>query len=74
MQRHVREIKKEVESLVSSGEIEDFSIITASNKPHVGFRYRGKWHSINFSSSPRTAYTNNFVRQQIRRRIRDQNP
>lgn len=70
MQRHVREVKKEADELIKAGEIEDYRLDNNSKKRTLTFLRRGKWHSVSFSSSPRTTYTRNFVRQQVRRTIK----
>lgn len=70
MKRNIREIKKEAEFLVEQGEIEDFRFDHDRKHHLITFQFNGAWHSIPFAQSPRTAYGNNFVRQQIRRKIR----
>ena len=70
MERHVREVKKVAEEMKGSGEIEAFSL--GHDKKHhlIEFRVRGKWMSVPVSVSPRSPYSANYARQQIRRRIR----
>jgi hypothetical protein len=70
MERQVREVKKEAQALVASGEIEDFSFDHDKRHHRLNFRVKGKWMSVPFSSSARSAYVNNFTRQQVRRMIR----
>ncbi|SDK45941.1 hypothetical protein SAMN05444163_8164 [Bradyrhizobium ottawaense] len=66
----VREVKKVAEQLKSDGEIEAFTL--GHDKKHhlIEFRVRGKWMSVPFSDTPRSPYTSNYAKQQIRRRIR----
>jgi hypothetical protein len=70
MERHVREVKKVAEELKSNGEIEAFSF--GHDKRHylIEFLVKGKWMSVPVAASPRTPYSANYARQQIRRRIR----
>jgi hypothetical protein len=70
MDHHIRDVKKEAELLIAAGEIDEFEL--AHNKKHnvIRFRVRGAWRSVSFAKTPRTAYCNNFTRQQIRRVIR----
>lgn len=70
MRNHVREVKKEIQLLKDSGEIEDFVLSRDAKHPTIKFKLKGRWHDIPFASSPRTPYANNFTRQQVRRRIR----
>jgi hypothetical protein len=70
MDRNTRELKKEVEALVNAGEIEDFAFTNGGKHPEVSFQYRGDWHAIPYGRTPRTPYGNNYMRQQIRRKIR----
>jgi hypothetical protein len=70
MRNHVREVKKEIQLLKDSGEIEDFVLSRDAKHPTIKFKLKGQWHDIPFASSPRTPYANNFTRQQVRRRIR----
>ncbi|MEH2517362.1 hypothetical protein V1279_002935 [Bradyrhizobium sp. AZCC 1610] len=70
MESHVREVKKEVQRLKDSGEIEDFDFDHDKRHHRIRFLFKGKWHSIPFAASPRTSNTNKFTRQQIRRIIR----
>lgn len=70
MEAHVREVKKEVQKLKDSGEIDAFELSHDKRHNRVRFLVKGKWHSIPFAASPRTPYANNFTRQQIRRVIR----
>lgn len=69
MKRHVREVQQEVQILKDRGEIEDFKLGHNTKHQTVDFMFRGIWYSTSFPSTPRTPYANNFVRQQIRRRI-----
>ncbi|WP_316196707.1 hypothetical protein [Bradyrhizobium sp. SZCCHNS3053] len=63
-------MKKVVEGMKDSGEIEDFAF--GHDKKHhlIEFQVKGKWMSVPVSQSPRTPYSANYARQQIRRRIR----
>jgi hypothetical protein len=70
MKGHIREVKKEVQQLMDSGEIEDYEFDHDRRHNLVRFKAKGSWHSVVFAASPRTPYANNFTRQQIRRRIR----
>ncbi len=70
MRSHIREVQREVQSLKDSREIDDFEIAHNGKHPTVTFLVKGVWYSTPFPSTPRTPYANNFVRQQIRRRIR----
>jgi hypothetical protein len=70
MRNHVREVKKEIQLLKDSGEIEDFILSRDAKHPTIKFKLMGQWHDVPFASSPRTPYANNFTRQQVRRRIR----
>jgi hypothetical protein len=70
METHVREVKKVPEELLSNSEIEDFSIGHDRKHHLIEFKVRGKWMSVPFAHSPRTPYSSNYAKQQIRRRIR----
>jgi hypothetical protein len=70
MERHVREVKKVAEELKENGEIEAFSFGRDRKHHLIEFQVRGKWMSVPVATSPRTPYSSNYARQQIRRRIR----
>jgi hypothetical protein len=70
MKSVVREVKKVAEQLRIDGEIEAFSFGHDRKHHLIQFRVRGKWMSVPFSDTPRTPYTPNYTKQQIRRRIR----
>ncbi len=70
MKGHVREVKKEAEGLVASGDIEEFRFEHGGKHPKLCFRVNGGWHSVPFAQSPRTAYVGNFTRQHVRRVLR----
>lgn len=69
MESHVREVKKEVQKMKDSGEIDDFLLDHDRRHNRVRFLVKGKWFSVPFAASPRTPYANNFTRQHIRRVI-----
>lgn len=70
MERNVRELKKTAEALKEAGEIEDYRFANGGKHPEVLFRYRGDWHGVHYGRTPRTPYGDNYLRQQIRRKIR----
>jgi hypothetical protein len=70
MERHVREVKKVAEEMVSSGEIEAFCFGHDKRHHLIQFQVKGKWMSVPVAASPRSPYSANYARQQIRRRIR----
>lgn len=71
MRNHVREVKKVAEELKDAGEIEAFTFGRDKKHHLIEFRVRGIWMSVPVAVSPRTPYSSNYARQQIRRRIRD---
>lgn len=70
MRAVVREVQKVAEQLKTDGEIEAYQFGHDKKHPLIEFRVRGKWMSVPFSYTPRSPYTPNYARQQIRRRIR----
>ncbi len=70
MENHVREVKKVAEKLMEDGEIESFKFGRDRRHHLIEFQVRGKWMSVPVAVSPRTPYSANYARQQIRRRIR----
>jgi hypothetical protein len=70
MKSVVREVKKVAEELKTNGEIEAFALGHDKKHPLIEFRVRGKWMSVPVSDTPRSPYSPNYARQQIRRRIR----
>jgi hypothetical protein len=70
MESHLREVKKVAEKLRDNGEIEEFSFGHDKRHHLIEFRVKGVWMSVPVAASPRTPYSANYARQQIRRRIR----
>jgi hypothetical protein len=70
MESHVREVKKVAEEMKESGEIEAFTFGRDKKHHRIEFLVKGKWMSVPVAVSPRTPYSSNYARQQIRRRIR----
>lgn len=70
MRAMLREISKVAEELWSNGEIEDYKFSHDRKHYRLDFKFRGKWLSVPFASSPRTGCEAVFTRQNIRRRIR----
>ena len=70
MERHIREVKRVAEQLKSNGEIDEFTFDHDKRHHLIKFRVKDKWMSVPVAATPRTPYSDNYARQQIRRRIR----
>jgi len=66
-----RDLKKEAEALVADGTVEDYRFGSYGKHKRLEFKHKGAWHHVTYSGTPRTEFQNNYVRQGVRRKIRE---
>jgi hypothetical protein len=71
VQQLKRDLQKEAQALVDSREIDEFRFSASSKHKRLEFKSQGKWHHVIYPGTPRTGFQGNFVRQNIRRKLKE---